>query len=213
MGAALGHNLVTDDLVIALDDKNPRCKSTAAQTTWDNELTKTYNMTSGLYFANSDLGTDFDGVDNITYCTTFYIHSHHTSYSHSPMFKYGGTADAFLRLYDFGNTDTLGYLLNGGGVWKGLGSYYANTTVGTYLNYSLQYDAVSGAQTWANGVKYGSATATPGTIATNTDPFYFYPTSTGGVYAKIASVYVYLRTLTDAEMIQNFNATRGIYGL
>jgi hypothetical protein len=215
MSTSIGHSIVTSDLVIALDAMNPRCKATASQTTWDKELTGTYDLhANGLQLTDSSMGTDFDAMTNVTYFTTFYIHSHHADYSHNLFKKYAGASTAVLNLYDFGDSSSnqMGYYAARGGSWGTIGALSGSTTVGTYINFSITHDSAVGGQAWKNGAKYGSVTSS-GVLGTNTADMYIEPSYTGSLYAKVVSTYVYLRTLTDAEMIQNYNAVRKQYSI
>lgn len=86
-----------------------------------------------------------------------------------------------------------------------------STTVWTYT-----YDSVSGSKGYKNGVLFQS-TPTTGSIATPTSgPFTI--GARAGVLSRVTnaiinSFYIYNRTLTDAEVLQNYNATKTRFGL
>ena len=75
----------------------------------------------------------------------------------------------------------------------------------------LQYDSTNGGDLWKNGVKIGTGTAS-GTIATNTSPLGIISQEYGGEqYVKVQEAYVYVKELTDQQILDLYNSTKMKY--
>lgn len=193
---------------------------TLDSTGWKTDLANQYSNLYTYGYTHADLNGDFDGLTAFTYCLWLKVYSHHTSYSQSPFYKYEGTGTAVIRLYDFGNWNNnndngrLTWYLNAGGGWGNAGASYSRTEVGETLFFCLQYNSTQGGQTWRNGVKVGTRTGRTGTVATNTTFFNIVPPEQGGqAYTKVKEAYIFNHEITDQEMIDLYNSTRGNYGL
>lgn len=143
------------------------------------------------------------------------------SYSVNPLTKYNGTTDNTFNLYMFGNFNNTapasdGVLLlysNAGGSWGSIGTAYGVALNETVI-FTVQYNSVTGGQTWINGTKLGTRTGRTGIFgsANNTSPITVYTPPASSVLTLYYSS-IYDRELTDAEVVQNFNALRGRFGL
>ncbi len=187
---------------------------------WNFDLAGQYSNLNTWGYAHGDLNGDFDGLTEFTYCLWIKVYSHHTGYSQTPFNKYSGTSTAVVRLYDFGNYNNnggngnLGWYMNVGGVWTSVGSNFGKTTVGETLFYCIQFNSTQSGQTWVNGAKHGSRSRRTGSVASNTTNFYIVNSDYGGEqYTKVKEAYVYDRELTDQEIIEIYNSTRGKYGV
>ena len=181
------------------------------------DLARVYDNTQTWGYANSDLNGDFDGLTNFTYFLWLHCYSHHTNYSQTPFYKYAGTTTAVVRLYDFGNYNGNNaqannrFYANRNGSWGSISDNFT-MAVGETACICLQYDS-SGGDLWKNGVKTGTNVG-GGTIATNTSALGIITPEYGGEqYLKVKEAYVYTETLTDSEILDLYNATRGKYNV
>jgi hypothetical protein len=141
-----------------------------------------------------------------------------TAYAYHPVSKWNTTTDATFVLYHFldfttpGNGYKLGWYANRGGVWGGISPIYQGAINTTY-HVAIQYNSTNGGQMWVNGSKVGSRTAS-GTLMNNNINI----AVDGGPSARASihntkEVAIYNTELTDAQIIQHFQAVRGKYGL
>jgi hypothetical protein len=94
-----------------------------------------------------------------------------------------------------------------------------STTTASFMNTSNWFQVVgtytSGSRIlYINGVQVNSDAQT-GTISTNASGMYIGSYNSGGYYynGALSICRVYNRVLSAAEVLQNFNATRGRYGI
>jgi hypothetical protein len=223
---ALGHNpsIVTSGLVLCVDAGNPRSYS-GSGTSWNDALTTGYNftLTNGPTYSSNNLGFfTFDGADD------FASASNNTALdTQTPSVEVWVKTNATSQngfWFEKGSVNTQYALFQEGSViqWRQrIGSLVnLSTTTATYMNTSNWYQVVgtytSGSRIlYINGIQVNSDTQT-GTISTNTSGMYIgaYGTGTGYFYNGALSICrVYNRVLTAAEVLQNFNAQRGRYGI
>lgn len=213
----IGDTIETEGLKIALNSTHSVSGNSNG---WQFDLAGQYVNLQPWGYTHSDLNDDFNGLTAFTYCLWLKVYSHHTSYSQTPFSKYSGTSTAVIRLYDFGNYNSnnnngnLTWYLNINGGWGSTGSSYGKTLVGETLFFCIQYDSVTGGQTWVNGEKHGSKRGRTGTVATNSTNFLIQSGESGGyTNTKVKEAYVYDVELSDEKMVALYNSTRAKYGV
>ena len=201
---AYNPKIVTDGLQICVDPLNTK----SVGLDFDLITSQAYNRRPSF----------LEPTGNLEYFTLFAILKKTgttTGYAINPFTKYRGTTAASWNLYHFGNFNENGqdgvmryYTTTSAGTWTAFnGSYKA--TLNEIFEFSLQYDTTSGGQVWFNGSKLGTKTL-PGGLKTNTADLNI---TTSNSVIQIMYTALYNRALSDNEMLQNFAATRGRYGI
>jgi len=210
-----GGDIPTSGLKMALNRSQKGV--TIDENGWEHDLANVYDNLNVWGYADADLGTDFDGMTEFTYCLWVHCYSHHTDYSQTPFAKYEGTSTAVVRLYDFGdynnngNNGEIRFYGNAGGSWGNFGKPYT-MSVGETAFVVMQYNSNDRGQMWVNGEKIGGRTGISGTIATNSTNFTIYTSEQlTEEYVKVKEAYVYNTELTDEEILRIYNSTKGRY--
>jgi hypothetical protein len=205
----LGHSpkIVTSNLDIALDVNNIKSYS-GAGSNW-------YNLIDGTNTEATN-NTWGNGATAFSIFTFINVLGTSATYAYQPIVKgVPGAASCSFALYHFQTTSTytnrFGWYAYAGGVWRAISTM--TTALTGYHHIGLQYNSVTGGMMWLDGNPYGSRTAS-GAVGTGTE----YVTITGGPdelagIHQVKCAYFYSRELSDAEMIRNFNALRGRYGI
>ena len=226
---ALQHSpsIVTSGLVLCVDAGNPRSYS-GSGTAWNDAISSGYNftLTNGPVYSSSNLGYfTFDGVND------FASASNNTALdTQTPTVEVWIKTNATSQngfWFEKGSVNTQYSLFQEGAsiVWRQYMSSSSTlvsqyTTTSSYISTSNWAHIVgtytSGSRiTYINGVAVTSDSQT-GTINTNTSGMYIgaYGTGTGYFYNGALSICrVYNRVLSATEILQNFNALRGRYGI
>ena len=219
MATVSGPGFVTDGLKVCMDTSNSKSIGPSK---------KRNVITDSDYSPSTDgdwlepVGTG--GVNlNFTFFGVYKRVASHTGYATAPFLKYAGTTTATSRLYHFGTNSGSSPSSDGK-----FGYYYThdsgsdtpvwgvNTTyvaaVGEIFEFSLQYDNITGGQIWLNGEKYGISGKAGGVYKNAADlEIYISDTETSPSCCKFTALYD--RTLTDAEMRQNYHAIKRRYDL
>ena len=225
----IGYNpsIVTSGLVLCMDSGNPRSYP-GSGTVWNDATTSGFNYTlinSPTYTSGTSGFFTFDGVNE--YATA----SNNTALdTQTPSVEVWVKTNATTQngfWFEKGTVNTQYSLFQEGAViqWRqffssGQGLTNLSTTTATYMNTSNWYQVVgtftSGSRIlYINGVQVNSDSQA-GTIATNTGGQWIgvYGGAVGYFYNGSLSICrVYNRVLTAAEVLQNFNASRGRYGI
>lgn len=209
---ALGHNpsIVTSGLLFCVDAGNPRSYP-GSGTAWNNAMTlgnnttlvngPTYSTSNGGYFT-------FDGIDDYT---TINI----PSTTGSICFWYYYNADTVQKLI-MGNANSMIYCGGGAGAghWYNQNSDYSFafswSNVSQWLYMCAVYTSTTNNSFYINGsLAYSSTTysLTKGTTY-NVAGNYYNPQN-----CRFSMIQVYDNALTDIQILQNYNAMRGRYGL
>lgn len=182
----------------------------------------------------TDLGNPSwaNNITAITIMLWFQKLANYDNYALHPVSKWNAGYDknASFILYHFGNyfgnySSSEGDLTWYGNVTPENGTGWTNITagfkaiIGNKYHVCLQYNNTSGGQMWSNGAKVGGRTAggynglgqtsinsTVSNIGIQDGP-------EAGTYQKIHQIAFYNRELSDAEIVQNYNATKGRFGL
>jgi len=218
---ALSHSprIVTDGLVLALDAANSRSYS-GTGTTWSDLSGNGNNgtLTNGPTYDSADNGSIvFDGVND--YVSSSYAPPAGTDprtisiwfkpdiSQNKNLLGYGTNAtlqlwDVLLHsgnvgvhLYSSGNEAGTPYVV---GQWQNIVFTFTAPTITSYMNGTIKNSYTN------TGINTGTVN-TLNISKGNYSYFYF--------DGSIAQVSVYNRALTAAEVAQNFNATRGRYGI
>jgi len=227
MATSYSPKVVTDGLVLFLDAGN-RDSYPGTGTTWtDLSRNDNNNTLSGPVFDSNNTGSlYFDGSNdyatkaaiNVSYLTID-VWAKWTQFFSDP----NGHA-----LVSNSNSALNGYLLyqSTGAPYNRIQAFIVGTSIsafasnstlstGAWYNICFTYDGVA-VRIYLNGALDNSAAAAKGTIATSTANFIIgnaYTTNGSPFNGNIASVRLYNRALAATEVLQNFNATKGRFGL
>lgn len=222
---ALAHSpsIVTSGLVLCVDAGNPRSYS-GSGTQWNDATSSGFNfsLTNGPVYSSSNLGSfTFDGVNDFasasdntalnTQTPTVEVWVRTNATTQNGFWFEKGSVNSQYALFQEGTQiqwrmGPLGDCI----------SYPTANTMTANVWYQVVATRVSGSQfLYINGVAVASGTQT-GTISTNSSGMFIgaYGTGTGYFYNGALSICrVYNRVLSAAEVLQNFNAARGRYGI
>jgi hypothetical protein len=241
MGFYRGPHIVTDGLVLCLDAANPKSYPGSGNTWYDvsgngNHATKngnaanpTWNSAGYFSFAASDGTTGANNIftvansstlQNLTDTTVQFICAMETKtpvgsdYGWMCMVTKGeegnqrpGTSvnqDSGLRYYH----------IECPGAVNSVANLFTNSDyTGTKWNmFQTRISNAGGTQGWLNGVQVSSDGGL--TTTGNTNTLYIGNNGSFELFkGKMASIYIYNRALTAAEMQQNFDATKSRFGL
>jgi len=234
--------IVTDGLVLCLDAAN-RKSYPGSGTTWFDRSGNSYNgtLTSGPTFSSANAGSlVFDGTDDYVACNA--LAGSFSSFTLMVWF-YPTEVSNYRNVIDCNNsynatTGNIGPRLEMNGLGN-LAFVYSNATSNIDIYYShsvvssglpsnswhcvsMTYNGVTntsvtfynGASTGLSRIASGSPTGFIGVMNNVTigKGFNIYPT--GRIFkGNISNTSIYNRALTPQEIQQNFNATRGRYGV
>ena len=215
---ALQHSpsIVTSGLVLLLDAKNPRSYP-GSGTTWYDASGNGYNATlvssptynSSGYFVFT--GTQSATVTNPLYASQTYLNQTWTVSSWLNVDDTTGQSliNFGIGLYpSYGTNNSLLYLNSGANDYYTYGGDVGNLG---WVYLTFRFNNATGARTiYSNG----SNISTSGPNNTST-PTGLNATSTiaSNLRGNLATLEIYNRMLSDAEVTQNFNALRGRYGV
>jgi hypothetical protein len=221
-------NIVTNGLVLDLDAAK-RDSYPGTGTTWRDIAGGiiTGSLTNGPTYSTSGAGSIvFDGVDDIVSFSSLRAYGGTDPHNYTAWIKFNdGSSYKWILNNGAGSNGTsliiygskLGFFYNGGaavvqanttlstGTWYHLSvSYLGETTVKMYVNGAL--DATKNTLSPTAGV--GTSTWS----ATNQNPrLGAWFNGSFPFNGSIATTQIYNRALSDAEVLQNYNATKGRY--
>jgi hypothetical protein len=220
-----GGNIINDNLTIIYDAANPK-SFILGSTKW-NDLSKfdyDGDLTNSPGYNSNNYGSlTFDGVNQyisipktgiLTSKSAFTINCwvYPTSLT--------GIRPIFVNYY-VGNLEVL-FRFNGSNLQfvtftssQVGGTTQAFTAINQWSNVVASYDGTT-MKTYVNGVQSPTTFSQSGGLSTSTLPYLIgYYTSPTNYYfeGRIAYCGLYLRTLTDSEILQNYNATKSRFGL
>ena len=212
MGLSHSPKISTSGLVCLYDNKNPK-SSTGTSTMSD--ISGVTNITlSGNSLAASSGLTWANNITNITISLLLEKTGTGTGYANHPVNIWSGTLEtASFILYHFenyqgnGQDGVLGWLAGAGNVWQYVSPYgFGVMVTGNIWNVVLQYNSSLGGQAWINGVKAGGRTGSGilGNGGSSGDIGIYGPD--GSVTSKVHQLMFYNRQLSDAEIVDNYNA-------
>lgn len=238
----IGYNptIITDGLVLCLDAANPR-SYTSGSTTWSDLSGNGNNATlvNGPAFNTGSLGSiQFDAVNDSVIASMPPNFSYENGITIS-VWHYNGGSIAYRGLINNGGypDDRLG----GFDLRYGRENYFGGSNNGTFLflyitnlygqyNYSLLARLYANANEWhqyvgtydnntikmyKDGDLFTSETHPAGGQIKNLTNYITIGSSGGREYldGKLSQTFIYNRALTPDEIKQNFNATRGRFGI
>lgn len=227
MAISYNSNIVTSGLVLCADAGNPRSYP-GTGTQWNDATSSGFNFTlinSPTYSSNNLGFFTFDGVNEIatsgyntaldTQTPTVEVWVKTNATTQNGFWFEKGSVNSQYSLFQEG--DQIRWRMNIGGITQ------LSTTTASFMNTSNWFQVVgtytSGSRIlYINGVQVSSDTQT-GTISTNSSGMSIgaYGGNSGGngyFYNGALSICrVYNRVLSAAEVLQNFNASRGRYGI
>jgi hypothetical protein len=226
---ALAHSpsIVTNGLVLCTDAGNPRSYP-GSGTTWRDATSSGFNFTliNGPTYSSSNLGFITFGVDDIatagyntaldTQTPTVEVWVKTNALDQNGFWFEKGSVNSQYALFQEGQA--LRWRMNIGGSITQL-----STTTASFMNTSNWFQIVgtytSGSRIlYINGVQVNSDAQT-GTIATNSSGMsigaYGGNSGSNGYFynGALSICRVYNRVLSATEVLQNFNAARGRYGI
>jgi hypothetical protein len=216
MGTSYSPSIVTSGLVLLLDAKNPRSYS-GSGTTWSDVSGNRYNATlvsSPTY--NSNGYFVFTGTQSATVTNPLF--------SSQTNLNQVWTVSAWLNVDDTAGQSLINF---GIGLYPSYGTnnslLYLNSSANDYYTYggdignlgwkyiTFRFNNSTGDRTiYSNAVSI--TTSGPNNTST---PVALNSTSTiaSNLRGNLATLEIYNRMLTDAEVLKNFNALRGRYGI
>lgn len=223
-----GPNIITDGLVLYLDAGNTY-SYTSGSTVW-NDLSRSQTngtLVNGPTFSTGSLGSIvFDGVDDYAALGTFNGFGS-TNRTISVWFKTTITPPGVVRVITFpaddGGSDIPAYTLAiapNGTIGIGVGGTpydgYINNipyTLGSWVN--ITATITSNTLTYYKNSIIGTSVTNTGTVSTNTLGYLGRYNGNYGQYlpGNISNVQIYNRALSTSEVLQNYNATKGRFGL
>jgi hypothetical protein len=221
MGIARGPKIVTSGLVLALDAAD-KLSYPGSGTTWRNLASNNFNctLTNGPTFSGANMGSIvYDGVDDSGTCNL--VTSDANNVTLEAWFKIT-TLPGTIILYN-GNSAASGYGFTHGACGATSTTLYVffgglNCNVVSYagMTTNVWYQAVYTRTTtpstsnilYINGISRSTNTSSNPNAPAGT-------TSIGdpGYPGYISIARIYNRALTATEVLQNYNATKGRYGL
>ena len=230
MGISRGNittNIIKSGLVFNMDPANrasyPRTGTTAIDTVGN----KTGTISGATFVSDGQGGFDFDGSDDVITTNLIYsLSSTTTEFSCGCWFKAGTQSSNTLlvsnynftpnpfNLYLWSDGTCQGYSRNSSGtsISVGSGDTYDDNE---YHNFYYQRDANNTYYTYVDGILKNTDTATLGAITTtNAIRIGKLGHFTSGYFDGIINtVQIYNRALSASEVLHNYNALKGRFGL
>lgn len=217
--------IITNGLVLYLDAANPKSYP-GNSTTWT-DLSRSGNngtLTNGPTFNSSNNGSIvFDGVDdlvNITniqfgtnpfsICLWFRINQNQTT--NSSLIGVAATATANNWQLSFINSTQLVFFYKGAGDGN---SFNLNTTfsLGIWYNVCITKDSNNDIKSYVNGIQTATVNYVANYNFNEIIRLGLNRSETTYYNGNIAHVQIYNQSLTSSGILQNYNATKGRYGL
>jgi hypothetical protein len=225
MAFSRGPNIVTDGLILALDAANPRSYP-GTGTSW-NDLSGNGNnstLINGPTFNSENLGSVvFDGVDDYVETTQSTTES---SFSIAVWVFYNGTVTTqqpviskwfsgeLSWMLDTVGTNTLRWIIRG----SSGGDVVITTTItpNVWLYFTATYQTVTGnCNLYINSNLVSSGVGRSSLLVPTNKIQIGRKGDSSAVWldGKIAVVQIYNKVISAEEILQNYNATKGRYGL
>ena len=220
LNMSIANAIVTDSLTLQLDASNPTSYP-GSGTTWFDLADTQQNITlvnSPTFTSGTPSYFTFNGSNQYGSGTGVVLSS--TTYTKSVWFYLNSYVDnnivssatgGHYMFFQGGNK-----MYNGHTNWAGFPSNYPSTatfSLSTWYNVALTFNTTDGMKLYINGNLDSSyttiKTAFTGNGSTNIAAY-----GTGNLLnGRIAKVYCYTKTLSAAEVLQNYNADKAQFGL
>ena len=219
--------IITDGLVFNMDAAN-RASYPRTGTTWFDTISNKIGTISGATFINdNESGFNFDGSDDVITTNLVYsLSSTTTEFSCGCWFKAGTQSENTLLVSNYNFTPIpFNLYFKSDGTCQGTSRNSSNTTISVgsgdtyddneYHNFYYQRDANNTYYTYVDGILKNTGTATLGAIATtNAIRIGKLGQYTQGYFDGIINtVQIYNRALSSTEVLHNYNALKGRFGL
>ena len=227
-------SIITNGLILNLDASN--ASSYPGQgTVWTNTIGNNYNgvLSSGIgYTTNYGGGLTLDGISN-------YVLLSGTNKPNTPTTNSGFSFGMWFNINSWSaakgifqitypnsltsttpyvllntlNTNQIQYYVDNS--WRSLGSTLTNRNAPQYISFTISINqfGFSVWKTYLNGVLQGTLNLTGPITRLNTSDVYLGNGFNGFTFMNCYSTHMYNRTLSDAEVLQNFNNTKTRFGL
>lgn len=220
LNMSIANIIVTDNLTLRLDASNSTSYP-GSGTTWYDLAGTQQNITlvnSPTYTATAPSYFTFNGSNQRGSGTGTVLSS--TTYTKAVWFYLNAYADNNIVSSDVGGHYMFfqggNKMYNGHSNWAGFPSNYPSTatfSLNTWYNVALTFNTTDGMKLYINGNLDSSyttiKTAFTGNGSTNIAAY-----GAGNLLnGRIAKVYCYTKTLTAAEVLQNYNADKAQFGL
>ena len=217
MGLSHSPRIVTSGLRVCTDTVNAKSYSGSGTTITD-MITKGSGTDN---IPNASVAWMNAGVSAASFVVVIKRLANNSGYSHNPFAKYASTTDNTFNMYMFGNfaganaadEGRIRWYANRGSIWNSISGDYV-TAINETVIVQLQYNSSTGGQLWINGTatgaRYGSGTLGSGTNTSNL--FVGTPPSTSPISAVYYTA-IYDRELSSTEVLQNYAALRGRFGV
>jgi hypothetical protein len=211
--------IVTDGLVLALDAGNTK-SYTSGSTTWFDKSGNTNNgtLTNGPTFSSANGGSIvFDGVDDCIVVNSNANILSKTSYTKISWFY---ITSYLYNIISGGNSGQHAFWLAGtnklhaghNGQWSTVVST-TSLSLNTWYFGAVTFNTSTGWVLYVNGTQESTSSSTATYIGDDEILIGAYGTGSNVFAGRIAVAQVYNRVLSASEIQQNFNATRGRYGI
>lgn len=218
--------IVTEGLVFYVDAANPKSYVSGSTTTNSLVSNDTGSLINDTEFSTDNQGTwTFDGIDDSINLTKITSYSSNDPHSYSAWIKPANTSNTYHFIINNGSSGAgtsliiaygkIGFLWRGGG---GVDQGITNLNTETWYNLTLCYHGSSlDFDMYVNGNLDKSANASldsPWSAATtNFARLGTWYNSQWDYSGHISNVQVYNRALSADEVLQNYNALKGRFGL
>ena len=220
MGFSRGPNIVREGLVLALDAASPRSYSGSGNTWYDlsgnDNSTTLYNSptytNNNVHTFNFDETNDYAKVNNTGILPT-------TAYTKIAAFRpesstaniiSGGTSDGQHAFWMGGTSTTLQSGHNGS--WSTV-SYSPGSMLNQWWIGAVTFNTTSGWVLYLNGQQVDTDSNTSTFTGGNTVRIGAYIDTSNLFDGDIAIAMIYNRVITSTEVLQNYNALKGRFGL
>ena len=222
--------IVTDGLVLCLDAADQTSYPTTGTTWFDLAGSNNGTLTNGPTFNSSNGGNIvFDGTNdyvNLTTATNLGISNVSTSFTISTWFKTSGPGEYYLFDNYDGSPQDISfrvdngkfevYLMGSNGVGFNAVQFGSGYNNGIWTNFTLIWNGSDTIIPYANGINIGSSTQSGMMGNFDSDSAFQIgarPTLTSYFLGSIAATRIYNRALSAQEVLQNYNAQKGRFGL
>lgn len=220
MAISYNSSIVTTGLILCLDAGNPRSYS-GTGTAWNDASGNNNNgtLTNGPTYNSSNLGSIvFDGIDDYVDCgnaTSLQLATTLTLESWCNPTSTSGLGNMIQKNQNGGYR----FRIQNGDLWAYSNGNYALASGAICTNNNWWHCVAtfgpSGIVCYVNGTQVASTgTAyTPSSVTVGNLQIGCYAPGSETFNGRISIARIYNRVLTVAEILQNFNATRGRYGI
>jgi len=215
-------NIVTDGLVLCLDAANKKSYP-GTGTTWTDRSGGNNNVTlvNGVGFGSNNGGVlTFDGVNDHATAGNFF---NYQAFTINLWVNPGSTQAQYADILDNNHTGAQNWVLQQNSTNQNQYNFLVfgasaqnsatgnfNLTAGVWVNLTFTYDGTK-VRGYNNGVLFATGGALGTTINYSNQSFNIGRWGGGGRYweGEYGSLHAYNAALTAAEVLQNYNATKG----